>query len=80
MTKSTATLDDAMDIALSLPPLDRVRLIERLASTLERDIQTQSSPKRSLYGICADLGKAPSAAEIDQARRDAWAGFPREDI
>lgn len=37
-------------------------------------------PRRSLYGIFAHLGTAPSAEEIDQARAEAWANFPREDL
>lgn len=39
-----------------------------------------SAPSRPLIGLCADLGSAPSAAEIDQARREMWASFPRDDI
>ena len=35
-------------------------------------------PKLSLLGICKDLGRAPSAETIDEARREAWANFPRE--
>jgi hypothetical protein len=35
---------------------------------------------RGFIGLCADLGSAPSADEIDEARRELWAGFPRDDI
>jgi hypothetical protein len=35
---------------------------------------------RSFVGLCADLGRAPSAEEIDETRRDAWATFPRDDV
>ena len=37
-------------------------------------------PLRSLKGLCADLGIGISAAEIDEARREMWANFLREDI
>jgi hypothetical protein len=37
-------------------------------------------PKQSLWGICAGLGNAPSAAEIDQTRQEVWSNFPREDF
>jgi hypothetical protein len=30
--------------------------------------------------LCADLGPAPSAEDIDEIRHEMWAGFPREDI
>ncbi|MCE7983364.1 MAG: GNAT family N-acetyltransferase [Caldilinea sp. CFX5] len=39
----------------------------------------EAQPRRSLSGALAPLGPAPSAAEIDQARTEAWANFPRED-
>jgi hypothetical protein len=43
-------------------------------------LPASSVPARQLIGLCADLGSAPSAAEIDQARREMWAGFPRDGI
>jgi hypothetical protein len=42
--------------------------------------QPSSAPKRSFYGLWADLGKAPSAEEIDEVRAEAWANFARADI
>jgi hypothetical protein len=35
---------------------------------------------RGFIGLCADLGPAASAEEIDEARREVWGGFPRDDI
>jgi hypothetical protein len=83
MSENTMRLDEVMTLALQLSPLDKLRLIERLAPHLERDWIASTQPHsehRSLHGLCADLGPAPSAEEIDQARREAWANFPREDI
>jgi hypothetical protein len=37
-------------------------------------------PKIAPYGALKDLGQAPSAEDIDEARREMWANFPREDI
>ncbi len=80
MTQDGA-LEDVATLAMRLTPQDKVRLIERLASDLEKDMASQRpAPRRSLYGTLADLGAAPSADEIDEARREAWTGFPREDI
>ena len=74
-------LQAVMTLAVRLPPQDKVRLIERVASALERELQeTGLAPRRSLYGWCADLGPAPSAEVIDEVRREAWSIFPREDI
>lgn len=47
--------------------------------TLEFE-EAPKQPKRSLLGVLAHLGQAPSAEEIDEARREIWANFPREDF
>jgi hypothetical protein len=61
--------------------VDKVRLIERVAPEIERDLMTpQKKSRQSLWGICATLGNAPSEAEIDQTRQEAWANFSREDF
>ncbi len=37
-------------------------------------------PRCSLLGLCADLGIDIDADEIDNARREMWRNFPRDDI
>lgn len=75
------TLEMALELVRRLSPRDKVRLIERVASDIEREFPAIGpGRKRSLWGLCADLGPAPSALEIDQARLEEWATFPREDI
>ena len=82
MTKEGAvTLEEALSLARQLPPLEKIRLIEWLVPELERDwLQLQPQKLQSMLGLCADLGPAPSADEIDLIRSEIWAGFPREDI
>jgi hypothetical protein len=81
MKKNNLTLEEVMTATSQMSPLEKVRLIEHLAAGLEQDISdTKPRPRRLLYGICADLGEAPSSEDIDQAREDAWGEFPREDI
>ena len=76
-----AVLEELVLQAQRLSLLEKVRLIERIISDLERDLTVSAPPaSRSLYGIWADLGSAPSAEEIAAMRREAWANFPREDI
>jgi hypothetical protein len=70
-----AQLDQVTTLARQLPPLDQFALIERLLAEMEKRAVERAAPKRSLYGLCADLGHAPSAAEIDQARAEAWGNF-----
>jgi hypothetical protein len=67
-----------------------VQAVRRLSPDRQREaldfiefLETKSHaalPRRSLRGLCADLGVDISAEEIDAARRDMWGSFPREDI
>ncbi|MGD9893418.1 MAG: hypothetical protein AB7R89_24680 [Dehalococcoidia bacterium] len=80
-TKKAPTFDDVVQSALKLSPMDKVRLIERLASVLKYDLPEASRmPLKSGYGILAKYGPAPSEEDIAEARREMWANFPREDI
>jgi hypothetical protein len=40
----------------------------------------QATQRRRLRGLCADLNVKLSAEQIDEARREMWADFPRGDI
>jgi hypothetical protein len=40
----------------------------------------RATASRSIIGLCADLRSAPTADEIDEARRETWAGVRREDV
>ena len=80
METRTPTLDEAAALALQLPAADRVRLIERLADSLFGHwVARRDEPSRSHRGALADLGPAPSAEDIDEARQDMWSGWARED-
>ena len=74
------TLADVVALARRLSASDKARLIEQMAAGLQHDVAlTEVAPLRSLYGLCADLCPAPSAEEIDEARREAWAGAQHDD-
>jgi hypothetical protein len=76
------TYDELLTEAQQLSASDKARLLADISIALRRDLaQTSPKPQRqSLYGVFADLGPAPSAEDIDEARRDMWGNFPREDI
>ncbi len=78
------SLDAVLTLVKQLSPIDQVRLIAHIASLLEQALagtQSQSaSARQDGWGALAHLGPAPSAEDIDEARREAWATFPREDI
>jgi|GEM_PF-3300303 len=64
----------------------RVRLVERVLMTLEREFVSPEPKGRVLLplqtwrGLCADLGRAPSADEIGDTRKEVWSNFPRADL
>ncbi|WP_293338643.1 hypothetical protein [Microcoleus sp. CAWBG58] len=60
---------------------EKLRLIKWMVPEIERElVVARPTPRKSLWGLCADLGVAPSVAEIDEVRREEWANFPREDF
>jgi len=76
-----ATLEEVLTLASQLSLVDKVRLIEGVAAQIERELAAaRPVPRKSLRGLWTDLRAAPSAEEIDAARREAWANFPREEI
>ncbi|HBB31770.1 MAG TPA: hypothetical protein DDZ80_06400 [Cyanobacteria bacterium UBA8803] len=75
------TLEEVLNLVKQLSLVDKVRLIERVAPEIEQElVESHPTPRQSLWGLCADLGTAPSASEIDRIRREQWANFPREDL
>ncbi len=77
---NTALLEQVVSEARRLSTLDKLRLIERVTPEIERDLLEAGSarrPGRSLWGLVAELGSAPSEEEIAAMRRDAWPEFPR---
>ena len=75
------TLQDVVELAGRLSLLDKVRLIERITPEIERGMEsTLPTPKRSLWGVCAHLGPALSAEDINEARGEVQVNFPRKDI
>lgn len=80
MDAAGITLDQVLALARRLRPVDQARLVARLAPMVERVLdQTEPTvpapPRTPIRGLLADLGPAPSAEEIDEARREMWAAF-----
>lgn len=83
MSVAEVTFEQVFDLAQLLKPSDQARLISQLAEVIETTFEAQEiSPptRRPLRGLLADLGPAPSAEDIDEARREMWRNFPRDDF
>ena len=74
---NAAALEKVLKLAKQLPVRDKVRLIERIAPEIERELEP-SVPRKSLRGLWRGLDI--SEKDIDEARREMWTDFPRQDI
>jgi hypothetical protein len=72
------TLEEAIIDAVRGLPVDKQKEILHHAEHL-REEKTRK-PRKSGRGLWADLNIDLSAEEIDDARREAWKNFPRDDL
>jgi len=73
------TLEEALELARQLSPVDKVRLIERIVPDIERELMAAPpTPRKSLRGLWRGLDITEE--DIAEARREMWGSFPREDI
>ena len=74
------TVEMVLEDLRRLPPRERLHVIVQALPELERELHEHVGPLQSLQGLWKDLDFDISAAEIDEARREAWTDFPRQDI
>ncbi|MGH9825287.1 MAG: hypothetical protein ACREDR_18815 [Blastocatellia bacterium] len=67
-----------LDRIRRLPP-EKQDAVEHFIEEIERHGSVKK-PRRDLMGLAADLGEHISAEDIDEARREMWGNFPRDDI
>ena len=74
-----ATLERLLELAKQLSAVDKIRLIERLAPQIEYELKSCNPAERKpLRGLWR--GVDLSEEDINQAPRETWNEFPREDI
>ncbi|HET89636.1 MAG TPA: hypothetical protein ENN99_02705 [Chloroflexi bacterium] len=77
--ENSITLEEALAFVRQLSPVDKARLIERIAPDIERELASvRPVPRKSLRGLWKKIDI--TAEDIDQARREMWGSFPREGI
>jgi hypothetical protein len=73
-------IDELIDRIRRLPAAKRKQLDEMVRSLEESSRSTLEQPTsgalQPVRGLLRDLGPAPSASEIEDARRELWARFP----
>lgn len=58
---------------------DKIRLIQQLTPEIERDLASEAmGSRKSLRGLWR--GVQISEHDIEEARKEMWTGFPREDV
>jgi hypothetical protein len=79
MSQNITRLENAVELVLKLSTVDKIRLVEQVMTTLAHDLsEQQKTPKHSLLGMWSDI--SVSNTDIDEARSEQWANFPRDDI
>lgn len=76
---TTINLDYVLHLARQLSPVDKVRLIERIAPEIAQNLPvTTNAPRKSLRGLWQGIEITPD--DITAMRREMWRDFPRESL
>lgn len=73
------SLEHAILAGLQALPADKQQEVLDFVEFLKSK-EPNKRPLKSAQGLLADLGVAITAEDIDEARREMWGNFPREDI
>lgn len=73
------TLEQLLIAKFQALPINRKRELLDFAEFLAQKSDNQT-PLKSIRGMCADLKVDLTAEDIQEARQEMWANFPREDL
>jgi hypothetical protein len=79
-TGDALTWDQAINLTSELSRADKAALIAVLASELGKEEAPPAQRPKSFFGVMSYLGGTPTDEDIEEARREMWGNFPREDI
>jgi len=74
MTVEQAVLEKLREL-----PLERQQEVLNFVESLQQKSEPKR-PRRSLMGLWVDLDVKITREDIDEARREMWGNFPREDF
>jgi len=72
-------VEEAVLEKLRMLPADKQREVLDFVEFLQLK-NIGKRPRRSLKGLCADLGIHITEEDIAEARREMWSNFPGEDL
>jgi hypothetical protein len=76
---SELSANTVLDMLRKLPPRERLKVIAKALPEIDQDLAAAHQPRVSLLGLWKNSGFSLSKEEIDQARKEMWAKFSRED-
>ena len=76
----TPTPRNVLEMLRKLPPRERLKVIYQALPEIEQSLSEKARAYKSLRGLWKDLSPSISAKDIDDAGREMWKDFPREDI
>lgn len=79
LEKNSVSVESVLADLLALSLRERLEVIARAAEQTESELSGEpKQPTKPLYGLWKVV--SISAEEIDEARREMWSNFPRDDI
>ncbi|TAG98460.1 MAG: hypothetical protein EAZ09_03660 [Oscillatoriales cyanobacterium] len=61
------TFEAVLNLVKQLSLAEKLRLIKSIVPEIERELVVLPVPRKSLWGLCADLGIAPSGSIIERS-------------
>ena len=74
------TLEQAILEAVRTLPADKQQEVLDHVTHLRDEVTEDRKPRKSGRGLWADLNIDLRAEEMDEARREMWKNFPRDDV
>ncbi len=75
---SELSANTVLDMLRKLPPRERLKVIAKALPEIDQDLAEARQSSVSLFGLWKSSGLSLSKEEIDQARKEMWAKFPKK--
>ena len=69
---SDVVMNQVKELLTQLTPPEKAEVVAWLGTALRAELPQAPPQRQPVRGLWADLGAAPSADEIDEARHEMW--------